>query len=136
VLRTDSSPRLRAVRALALGAAIFVTTAAGAASGLGFLRDSPFARFNERDFELLQAAAVEALNSRERRASRSWRNPDTGHYGTVNVLGSFTHDERTCRWLQVQNRAGNLAGEVRYSVCRTAEGGWRVEPGVEPPRRR
>ena len=132
--RTEPS-RLRALGAAVVVAGVLVAGAAGAASQLGFLRESPITRFDDRDFELLQAAALEALNSRERQATRSWRNELTGHYGTVTVLGSFKHDGRTCRRLQVQNRAGRLEGEARYSVCRSDTGEWRVEPSIEPPRR-
>lgn len=134
--RTELAMPARALRSVALVAALLVTTTAGAASGLGFLRDTPVSRFNDEDFALLQAAALEALNSPEQRASRSWRNIETGHYGTVNVLGSFRHDGRTCRRLQVQNRAGRLEGESRYTVCRAESGAWRVEPSIEPPPRR
>jgi hypothetical protein len=59
------------------------------ATNLSFLKDSPVSYFNERDVELMMAAADEALSDDSHNATREWKNEETGNFGRMEVLGAF-----------------------------------------------
>jgi surface antigen len=105
------------------------------ASGLGFLRNSAIARFEESDYKLMLAAAEEALASPERGAARTWSNPATRNGGEVHVTSTFTSSSgSTCKELRVVTRAADRSGSSRYTVCRAEDGAWRLASRAVRPR--
>jgi surface antigen len=88
--------------------------------------ESPLAHFTPEDFELFYAAADEALNQKADDSEVSWRNPDTGHSGSVKVFGTTQVGEETCREALVINQAKSIKGSLKYFVCKQDDGKWRV----------
>jgi surface antigen len=57
----------------------------------------------------------------------AWRNPDTGHYGTVTPTATFeTASGEYCREFQHQAEVGGRAQNVYGTACRTPDGQWQA----------
>lgn len=79
------------------------------------------------DLERLQAATQEALETAQTGQSVNWRNPTTGHRGSVTVLATDTGGARPCREVQRVFTAGDTTRTGRAVACRTDEGDWTLE---------
>ena len=88
--------------------------------------ESPLAHFTPEDFELFYAAADEALNQNTDDSEVSWRNPDTGHSGSIKVFGTQQIDGTTCREALLNNSAGAITGSLQYFLCKQDDGKWKV----------
>jgi hypothetical protein len=122
-------------RAAALATLVLLPSQAFAAN-TSFLKNSPVSYFTERDFELMMAAADEALADEGRGATREWKNSETGNYGQLEVLGAFkAPDGRLCKRLRVTNNAKAVESRATYSVCLDASGTWMVDAAAKPPAR-
>ncbi len=122
-------------RAHALAMLVLIASDASAGN-LSFLEDSPVSFFTERDVELMMAAADEALSDNSRDATRDWKNSETGNFGRMEVLGAFkAPDGRLCKRLRVTNNAKAVESRATYSLCRSADGVWRVDQAAKPPAR-
>jgi surface antigen len=121
---------------ICFGVLALACTASLGQGSLGFLLDSPVARFTSEDKEMLRSAARELLDSAAKPGERVWKNPATGHHGKVKLLGAFhSSDGRDCRRLQLDNFADGLESSSRYSVCRDASKQWRLDPDAKPPKK-
>lgn len=114
--------------------ALMLATGAPGQGNLGFLKRAPIGSFNDQDRALMREATADVLNSSEPKASRAWKNAETGNSGTIESLARFeTADGRECRTLHMQNRAkGGESGVLTTNVCRSDNGEWRADPGAEP----
>ncbi len=108
--------------------ALLAAPAALSRSGWGAFNDGPSAQFDDQDWKLLKAAALDVLNDAALKASREWMNAATGHHGTVVALKSYeSPDGRQCRQLQFDNFAAERKGRAVHSICRPTGGAWRVD---------
>lgn len=112
--------------ATALIALLALTTAMpAAASNLGFLKQAPIANFTERDLDLANGALGRALRSPEPGSAFDWTNPDTKAGGKVTFVRAFERDGRTCREVEIVNRAQGRTGKGNYSLCQVG-GVWKL----------
>jgi surface antigen len=131
--RSRRRARSQAGATLAAVAAFLVPWSAEATAGLMFLRESPLSRFTEEDFTLLRRAAGTVLDSGSRDASEEWANPGTGNSGRVTVTSRFTAaDGRPCARLRMDARSAAFDGSWTYTVCRVADGDWKIDPAAKP----
>jgi surface antigen len=57
----------------------------------------------------------------------AWRNPDTGHYGSVTPIETYESADSTyCREFQHQAQIGGRSRDVFGTACRTPDGQWQV----------
>ncbi len=103
--------------------------AAQAALNLKWLEFSPAKHFTEADWDLLRGAARTALNEKANGEGVKWRNPETGHYGSLTPISRTQVDGRTCRDLIIRNFAEGLQGGGTYRLCRTRDGEWKLLGG-------
>ena len=83
--------------------------------------------------DLLREAAGAVLGSASEGASEEWSNPATGNSGRVTSLSRFTAtDERPCARLKLDARSPEFDGSWTYTVCRTADGDWRIDGTAKP----
>jgi surface antigen len=54
----------------------------------------------------------------------SWRNPDSGRYGTVVPGPAYERNGRRCRAYTHTVTIDNRPQTVRRAACRNADGGW------------
>jgi surface antigen len=122
-------PFLQAMTAAAvLCSGLTAAPAALASNGWGAFNDGPSAQFNDQDWKLLKAAALDVLNDAAPNASREWQNAATGHHGTVLALKSYqSPDGRECRKLQFDSVAADRKGRATHSICRPTGGAWRLD---------
>jgi hypothetical protein len=100
-----------------------------------FLRESPLSRFTEQDFEILRNAAGRVLSSSDARAAQDWSNDATGNSGKITALSQFTAtDGRLCKRLKLDARSPEFDGSWTYTVCRGADGDWKIDGAAQPSR--
>ena len=72
-------------------------------------------------------AQYQALEYTPSGHSTPWRNPDTGHYGSVTPIETYqSFDGGYCREFQHQAQIGGRTREVYGTACRTPDGQWQV----------
>ena len=100
-----------------------VATAVGAVIG-GVVGSSIGASMDEADRRAAAEAEFLALEKGPSDQARSWRNPDSGHYGTVTPGRPYQRGARDCRdythTIYVQGQPETLRG----TACRNPDGTW------------
>jgi surface antigen len=100
---------------------------AAAQVGLGFLAETPMARFNDDDIRLMNGAIDKALAAVELGTPVRWANEATSSSGEVTAERAFERMGRPCRDLRVVNRHRRLENSGVYTLCRE-DGQWKLAP--------
>ena len=101
---------------------------------LRFLAFSPVRFFNDQDWKLLEETSDDLLENAADGESRNWKNPKTGHHGTLKALRTYKNSEgETCREVQFANFARDMRGQSRWRLCQQPDGRGQI---VEPAARR
>jgi hypothetical protein len=107
-----------------------------AQTNLGDLRDAPSGKFTQQDFEMLWATVDEVSRTKQKGATKSWKNEATGSGGTVKLLSVFTSTTgRDCRRLLVDNYAKSLKGSTKQIVCAGDDGKWILDADARPAKK-
>ncbi|MBV8825368.1 MAG: hypothetical protein JO084_00280 [Bradyrhizobiaceae bacterium] len=77
-----------------------------------------------RDRPAAGAAHLRALQFGEPGAPVAWRNPDTGHHGTIVPGPAYQSNGQTCREFSHTVYADNRPQTGRGSSCRNPDGTW------------
>ncbi|MBI4120870.1 MAG: glycine zipper 2TM domain-containing protein [Parcubacteria group bacterium] len=80
------------------------------------------------DRRLMSQTTEQALNDAPRNTTTTWRNPDTGHYGTVTPV--YTWEPRPglyCREYQTTVTVGGQTQPGHGTACRQPDGSWRIQ---------
>lgn len=100
-----------------------------AAGNLSFLDDSAITKFNDEDVRLMRENLQAVADDGKTPSERSWKNPATGHEGSIESLKAFTgHGGLACKKLRVTNIASDLQSRAVYTMCKSNEGDWRLAP--------
>jgi surface antigen len=83
------------------------------------------ARLDETDRRMASEAEYEALESTAAGASREWRNPATGHRGSVSPGPAYSVNQYTCRDYVDQISVDGKSETIRSTACRQPDGSWR-----------
>jgi surface antigen len=110
-----------------VAAALFACGGAAAQVGLGFLAETPMARFNADDLKLMNSAIERALAEAEIGTTVRWANEATSSSGEVTAQRAFENGGRPCRDLRVVNRHRRLENSGLYTMCRD-NGKWTPVP--------
>ena len=105
--------------------AIGLMVADAGAFNTQFLDDAPIARFNKKDIEIMLDTITETLDNVENGVTVDWKNPKTGHHGTVTPRSRTTRDGMECREVDIQNVAGNFNGRAIHLMCKM-DGEWKA----------
>lgn len=94
---------------------------------LGAFLGSEIGKSLDRADQLAAAQATQtALEYNPTGTPSAWRNPDTGHYGTVTPTETYDSADRPCReyrhTVYIDGRAETLVG----TACRQPDGTWRA----------
>ena len=103
-----------------------VATIAGAILG-GVLGGAIGKQLDERDRLLMARTTQTSLEKAPSGRSTAWRNPDTGHSGTVTPEPSYKSSSGdTCRPYTQTIQVGGKSETAKGSACRNPDGTWRI----------
>ena len=100
---------------------------AGAAIGGllgGLIGNRIGASLDDEDRERAYAAQMEALDRGQPGAPVSWKNPDSGRYGTVVPGPSYVESGRNCRSYTHTIYIDGRPQTARGTACRNPDGSW------------
>jgi len=107
------------------GTGKLAATAAGVLVG-GWLGNSVGASLDRSDQLYAERTYNQAFESAPTGTESSWRNPDSGNYGTVTPTRTYQDRGRNCReftqTIYVEGRAQTGTG----TACREGDGTWRI----------
>jgi surface antigen len=114
----------------ALAAAALLCAYGTHANNLGFLKNTASALLTDEDRELQRAAIMVVLEDPNAKSAKDWKNPHSGHSGSIQSLGNYRSDDALpCRKLKISNQADGLKNEATYPVCKTTSGEWIAASG-------
>jgi surface antigen len=96
---------------------------AGAAIG-GLIGNRIGAALDDEDRERAYAAQMQALESGRSGAPVTWRNPDSGRYGTVVPGPAYQQDGMNCRQYTHTIYIDGRPQTARGTACRNPDGTW------------
>lgn len=108
------------------GSTRLAATAAGTLLG-AFLGSEVGRSLDRADAVHASQAQYQALEYTPSGYSTSWRNPDTGHHGSVTPIETYqSFDGGYCREFQHDAQIGGRTRSVYGTACRTPDGQWQV----------
>ena len=103
-----------------------VATSVGTLLG-AFVGNEAGKSLDRADRAYASRAEYEALEYTPSGASTPWRNPDTGHYGSITPIETYESAGGTyCREFQHQAQIGGRTRDVYGTACRTPDGQWQA----------
>jgi surface antigen len=82
---------------------------------------------DQRDKKLAMRAAQQSLESQRSGESSEWRNPETGHSGSVTPTRTYQREDGVyCREYRQTVMIGEETHEAFGTACRQPDGNWKV----------
>ncbi|MCC6202619.1 MAG: hypothetical protein IT494_06395 [Gammaproteobacteria bacterium] len=82
---------------------------------------------DQRDRQEAQHAAYRALENSRSGDAVAWRNPDSGHYGSVTPVRTYQRDGgQYCREYQQAITVGGQVHQAYGTACRQPDGSWKI----------
>lgn len=91
------------------------------AVNMQYLRYSPVSEFTDTDFEILQTTGIKALDNNENGQVSEWKNPETGHSGSITTHNSSSIDGMACRKTTIKNQTKTRSGQATFTFCKVKE---------------
>lgn len=118
----------------AAGGGLIAAAAGGGATGIaagvilgGLLGGAAGSMLDDQDKRRAQQTTQNALESQPTGQSAAWKNPDSGHSGTVTPTKTFTNDKgENCREFQQTITVGGKTEQGYGTACRDVSGNWRI----------
>jgi surface antigen len=108
------------------GGTQLAATAAGTLLG-AFLGSEVGKSLDRADAVYASRAEYQALEYAPSGHATEWRNPDTGHYGSVTPIETYESTGGAyCREFQHQAQIGGRTRDVYGTACRTPDGQWQA----------
>ena len=108
------------------GGTQLAATAAGTLLG-AFLGSEVGKSLDRADTVYARRAEYQALEYTPSGYATPWRNPDTGHYGSVTPIETYESAGGTCcREFQHRAQIGGRSRDVHGTACRTPDGQWQA----------
>lgn len=103
-----------------------VATSVGTLLG-AYLGNEAGKSLDRADAAYAERAEYRALEYAPTGSSTPWRNPDTGHYGSVTPIETYeTAGGEYCREFQHRAEIGGRSQSVYGTACRTPDGQWQA----------
>ncbi len=101
---------------------------ADAGRGISGMSEEDAKNFNDKDFELIEQAALQLLNTGDIGNKSSWNNAESGNHGDMTLTEAYDEGEYLeieCRSLAFKTyKKGDLIKEANRSFCKTDDGTW------------
>ena len=94
-------------------------------TGANPMAGGPLAGLDPRDRAAAGAAHLKALQFGEPGAPVAWRNPETGHHGTIVPGPAYQSNGQTCREFSHTIYVDERPQTGRASSCRNPDGTWQ-----------
>jgi surface antigen len=108
------------------GSGQLVATSVGTLLG-AYLGNEAGKSLDRADALYASRAEYQALEYAPAGSSTPWRNPDSGHYGSVTPLETYeTAGGEYCREFQHKAKIGGHTQDIYGTACRTPDGQWQV----------
>lgn len=91
-------------------------------------RDLPVRYMTEEDREILKSAVEDVLDRGKDGEGKRWENPKTGAHGDLTPRASFERAGQPCQELEVANSARGRNNRVILTLCKQADGEWKIDP--------
>ncbi len=104
------------------GSGKLATTAIGTLLG-AFIGSEVGASLDRSDAMYAQQSANYAFNTG---SSGTWRNPESGNYGTITPTRSYESSGQLCREFQQTIMIDGRSERALGTACRQADGSWRI----------
>ncbi|NRA74278.1 MAG: glycine zipper 2TM domain-containing protein [Rickettsiales bacterium] len=100
---------------------------AGIGALIGGLAGSQIGKYmDEKDKMKMQLATQRSLEKSRTGKTSTWRNPDSGHSGTVTPTKTFQSNGRYCREFQQTITVGGKTEKGYGTACRQPDGSWQI----------
>jgi surface antigen len=102
---------------------------AGIAAGVllgGLLGGAIGSALDAQDRRIAQQTAYHSLETYPSGQTSSWRNPDTGHYGTFTPTNTYQAGGQHCREYTQTIYVDGRQETARGTACRNPDGTWRI----------
>ncbi|MEM7620139.1 MAG: RT0821/Lpp0805 family surface protein [Pseudomonadota bacterium] len=109
------------------GAGRIAATLAGVVIG-GIIGNKIGENLDEADRQAAAEAEYSALEYGRTGVATPWRNPDTGHYGTVVAGNPYKNDRYFCREFTHTIHIDGSPTSAKGTACREEDGTWRIVP--------
>jgi surface antigen len=103
-------------------------TAIGAIAGAG-LGNMIGSQMDERDQALRNRALSSSLETAPTGVVSTWKNPDSGNWGTLTPTKTFNQGNRFCREFTQKITIGGKTQEGYGTACRQPDGSWQIVSG-------
>lgn len=107
------------------GSGQLVATGVGAVLG-AFLGSEIGASLDRADQLAAQQTAQNTFETVPTGQTSTWRNPDSGNYGTVTPTSTYQRGNQYCRDFSQTIYVDGQAQTARGTACRQADGSWQV----------
>lgn len=108
------------------GSGKIVATAVGGVLGAllgGYVGKS----LDDKDRQLINNTTQDTLETGYSNRPVKWQNPDSGHYGTVTPVRTYTQDGQDCREFTQTVFIDGRAEKGRGTACRGSDGVWDIQ---------
>jgi surface antigen len=82
---------------------------------------------DQRDKQLAMQAAQQSFENSRSGTSTSWRNPDSGHSGSITPTRTYQSGDRYCREYQQKVTVGGETQTGYGTACRQPDGSWQIQ---------
>jgi len=118
----------------AAGGGLIAAAAGGGAAGIvggvllgGLLGGAIGNALDQRDKQLLYQNQQAALESQRTGQTSTWKNPDTGHYGSVTPVKTYENASgQYCREYQEKVTIDGKTSQAYGTACRQPDGSWKI----------
>lgn len=109
------------------GTGRYVAIAAGTLLGAA-LGNSVGSSLDKADMQYYNSTSQHALEQTKTGTTTTWKNPDSGHYGTVTPLSTFQNPQgQYCREYSQTIVVGGQTQEGYGVACRQPDGAWKIQ---------
>lgn len=103
-----------------------VFPAVSMAGAWSWLEASPVSHFTPEDKQMMRKTARDALDNAKDGTEIAWKNPQTGHSGSVMPISKIKRDDLACRKTRFTNNAEGLTSIQLHLLCKQADGTWKI----------
>ena len=89
--------------------------------------DMPIRYMSDEDKRIFEAALIEVLERSSDGESTHWQNAKTSAHGDLTPRASFERAGARCRDLEVANSAKGRDNRLVVTLCKQADGEWKVD---------
>ena len=115
---------------LALPLALSLALQPANAQGLGPMGSlwDTYVTLTRGDLDMIRSVLGQQIHNQKAGASASWKNPESGNYGTVTLLGAFSRQGHRCERIEYRMSPPQGTPSDRFTLtsCQQADGSWKL----------